>query len=287
MMEKIFYIYILTNTYNTVLYIGITNDLARRLIEHRNGEIKGFTKHYNLWKLVHVETISEAPTAIAREKQLKGWLQKKKIALIETSNPEWCDLAVEFGIAEKHADDKPHLWKTRTLGGMHLSPDPSASLRMTSQTTIQFYHLLSTSRARAVPKLMEKVLGSGARAVMLASDDATLKTMSDALWSNDPASFIPHGGVRDCQSSEQPIYLTLADENPNGAEILCVLDGSLPASVSTYSKLLDVFDGSNEDEVANARKRWAYYKEKGFALQYVKQQPGGGWKVEMTQEAAA
>lgn len=154
-------------------------------------------------------------------------------------------------------------------------------------TTIQFYHLLSTSRERAVPKLMEKALGSGAKVVMLAGSDTVLKAMSDALWSNDPAGFLPHGTGRDGHASEQPIYLTLADENPNGAEILCVLDGSLPASAPTYKKLLDVFDGGNEAEVANARSRWAHYKAAGYALQYVKQQPGGGWKVEMTQDAAA
>jgi DNA polymerase-3 subunit chi len=154
-------------------------------------------------------------------------------------------------------------------------------------TTIQFYHLLSTSRARAVPKLMEKALSSGAKVVMLAGNDTALKEMSDALWSNDPASFLPHGGARDGHSSEQPIYLTLADENPNGAEILCVLDGSLPASAASYSKLLDVFDGNNEAEVAAARQRWAHYKSQGYALQYVKQQPGGSWKIEMSQEASA
>lgn len=148
-------------------------------------------------------------------------------------------------------------------------------------TTIQFYHLLSTSRERAVPKLMEKTLQSGKRAVMLLASESMLKTMSDALWSNDPASFLPHGSARDGQASEQPIYLTLVDENPSGADILCVLDGSTPASLSTYSKVLDVFDGGNEAEVARARERWTTYKAAGYALQYIKQQPGGGWKVEM------
>ena len=154
-------------------------------------------------------------------------------------------------------------------------------------TTISFYHLLSTTRERAVPKLMEKALASGAKVVMLAGSDTMLKTLSAALWSNDPTSFFPHGSVRDGHKNEQPIYLTLTDENPNGATILCVLDGSTPASLPTYTKVLDVFDGSNEDDVAAARTRWAAYKEHGYALQYVKQQPGGSWKVEMTSEAAA
>jgi DNA polymerase-3 subunit chi len=153
-------------------------------------------------------------------------------------------------------------------------------------TTIQFYHLLSTSAARAVPKLMEKALKSGNRIVMICRSDAELKQMSDALWTADPAGFLPHGSARDGHAADQPIYLTLTEENPAGADILCVLGGTQPESASRYSKLLDVFDGGNEDEVAAARQRWAHYKAQGFALQYVKQQPGGGWKIEMTQEAA-
>lgn len=158
---------------------------------------------------------------------------------------------------------------------------------MTEKPTIQFYHLLSTSAARAVPKLMEKALQSGSRTVMILGSDTELKAMSDALWSNDPASFIPHGSAREGKAAEQLIYLTLADENPNQATILCVLDGSSPASIPTYQKVLDVFDGNDETSVTRARTRWADYKAKGFALQYVKQQPSGGWKIEMTSEAAA
>ncbi len=154
-------------------------------------------------------------------------------------------------------------------------------------TTIQFYHLLSTSRERAVPKLMQKVLASGSKAVMILDSDAALKTMSDALWSNDPASFIPHGGARDGNEALQPIYLSLTDSNPNGADILCILDGSSPASLASYTKVLDVFDGTNEAAVTAARARWAQYKTAGYALQYIKQQTGGAWKMEAESAAAA
>ncbi len=146
--------------------------------------------------------------------------------------------------------------------------------------TIQFYHLRSTSRERAVPKLMEKALATGSRVVVMANSDATLKTLSEALWTNDPASFLPHGSAREALAAEHPIILTLADENPNGADILCVLDGVSPASLTSYAKVLDVFDGSNEEDVLRARERWSAYKTAGHKLQYVKQQQGGGWKVE-------
>jgi DNA polymerase-3 subunit chi len=151
---------------------------------------------------------------------------------------------------------------------------------MTKQTTIQFYHLRSTSRERAVPKLMEKALASGARVVVMAASDSALKAMSEALWTNDADSFLPHGTVREPHAAEQPIILTVADENPNNADILCVLDGVSPASLPTYSKVLDVFDGSDDSAVAAARQRWTRYKDEGHKLQYVKQQQGGGWKIE-------
>lgn len=147
-------------------------------------------------------------------------------------------------------------------------------------TTIQFYHLLSTSRERAVPKLMQKALAAGNKVVMLLDSDAALKAMSDALWSNDPASFIPHGSPRDGNDALQPIYLSLTETNPNGADILCVCDGSSPASIAAYSKVLDVFDGTNDAAVAAARARWAQYKAAGHSLQYIKQQPGGVWRLE-------
>ena len=153
-------------------------------------------------------------------------------------------------------------------------------------TTIQFYHLRSTSRERAVPKLMEKALDSGAKVVLMAGAQPALKAMSDALWTNDPNSFIPHGFAREAHAAEQPILLTLADENSNQADILCVLDGVSPASLPSYKKVLDVFDGSDESAVTAARQRWSAYKAQGHAMQYVQQQPGGSWKVEMRVEGA-
>jgi putative endonuclease len=84
-------VYILTN-HSRTLYIGVTSNIQRRIWEHREKLIEGFTKKYNIDKLVYYELIEDMPTAIAREKQLKGWSRKKKIALIEKENPEWLDL---------------------------------------------------------------------------------------------------------------------------------------------------------------------------------------------------
>ena len=88
-----YYVYILTNSHNTVLYIGVTNDLRKRVYEHKNHLDKGsFTAQYNIEKLVYFEVSSDVKAAIEREKQLKGWNRKRKNKLIESKNPNWDDL---------------------------------------------------------------------------------------------------------------------------------------------------------------------------------------------------
>ena len=91
-MEEQYYVYILTNKSNNVLYIGVTNDLVRRIYEHKNKMIGGFTKKYNLTKLVYYEATTDVRSAIEREKQLKNWHREWKVNLIKELNPEWKDL---------------------------------------------------------------------------------------------------------------------------------------------------------------------------------------------------
>ncbi|MDA3823632.1 MAG: GIY-YIG nuclease family protein [Bacteroidales bacterium] len=89
---KNYYIYIMTNKNNKVLYTGVTNDLVKRVYEHKNKLIDGFTSKYNIIKLVYYETTNDVKSAISREKQIKGGSRKKKIDLININNPEWNDL---------------------------------------------------------------------------------------------------------------------------------------------------------------------------------------------------
>ncbi len=89
-MEQ-YYVYLMTNKSRT-LYTGITNNLERRVYEYKNKLIESFTKKYNITKLVYYEISNDVEAAIAREKQIKGWLRRKKIALIESMNPQWKDL---------------------------------------------------------------------------------------------------------------------------------------------------------------------------------------------------
>ncbi len=90
--EKQYYVYIMTNAHNTVLYTGMTNNLARRVYEHRNGSGSSFTKKYNVHKLVYYEIGNDVNAVIAREKQIKGGSRQKKIDLVNSMNPEWKDL---------------------------------------------------------------------------------------------------------------------------------------------------------------------------------------------------
>lgn len=93
--EKNCYVYIMTNRSKT-LYTGVTNDLIRRVYEHKNKMVEGFTKKYNITRLLYFEETNDIQSAIAREKQIKGWLRAKKVALIESTNPEWKDLSEEW-----------------------------------------------------------------------------------------------------------------------------------------------------------------------------------------------
>lgn len=94
-MQKQYYVYIVTNLSGT-LYIGVTNNLERRIYEHREQTTKGFTAKYNIHRLLYFELFSNVRDAIDREKQLKKWRRSKKIALINTMNPSWQDLSDEW-----------------------------------------------------------------------------------------------------------------------------------------------------------------------------------------------
>jgi putative endonuclease len=90
-----YYVYILSSRSRT-LYTGVTNNIARRVAEHRRGLVPGFTSKYRIHRLVHFEPYEHPSAAIAREKRIKGWLRAKKVALIEESNPTWDDLAARW-----------------------------------------------------------------------------------------------------------------------------------------------------------------------------------------------
>jgi putative endonuclease len=94
--DRTYYVYLLTNWNDKVMYVGMTNDLKRRMYEHKAKTVKGFTAKYNLNKLVYFEATSNVQAAIAREKEIKKWRREKKNALVVRANPEWKDLSEKF-----------------------------------------------------------------------------------------------------------------------------------------------------------------------------------------------
>jgi putative endonuclease len=95
MYDRHYFVYIMSSMSGT-LYTGVTNDLVKRVWQHKNDAIEGFTKKYQCHKLVHFEETSDIESAIMREKQIKGWARKKKEALIKTTNPHWKDLSKDW-----------------------------------------------------------------------------------------------------------------------------------------------------------------------------------------------
>ena len=93
MNEKSYYVYILTNDWGNVMYVGMTSNIERRLYEHKQELADGFTKRYHVHKLVYYEQTNDAYAAVTRERQLKGWTRKRKNELVETVNPNWEDLS--------------------------------------------------------------------------------------------------------------------------------------------------------------------------------------------------
>ncbi len=102
-MTNQYYVYIMTNKSRT-LYTGVTNDLERRVYEHKQKLVPGFTSKYDITKLVYFEVTEDVLAALAREKQIKGWLREKKIALIESVNPDWADLSAEWYFRTVHVN---------------------------------------------------------------------------------------------------------------------------------------------------------------------------------------
>ena len=145
-------------------------------------------------------------------------------------------------------------------------------------TEIGFYHLTRSPLARALPKLLEKVYASGARAVVMAGSAERVDMLDSTLWTYDPASFLPHGAARGGDAADQPIWITEEDENPNGASILVLTDGARAADVAAFERCLEMFDGNDEAAVEAARARWKAYAAEGHGLTYWRQTERGGWE---------
>jgi DNA polymerase-3 subunit chi len=144
-------------------------------------------------------------------------------------------------------------------------------------TDIQFYHL-SAPLERVLPKLLEKSLAGGFRAVVKLPSEEKAENMSALLWTYDPDSFLPHGTAKDGQSEQQPVFLTATDENPNHADLMIVTDGTEPDTGQTIKRVLDLVDGNDAEQVSKAQERQRKYAAAGHNVSCIRQTASGGWE---------
>jgi DNA polymerase-3 subunit chi len=145
-------------------------------------------------------------------------------------------------------------------------------------TEVSFYHLERQSLDQVLPKLMERVIGAGLRAVVLAGSSERVDRLNTLLWTYDDGSFLPHGCRADGNVAEHPIFLTTEEENPNGATVLAVIDGVKATYIGDFDRCLDIFNGNDEADVSDARERWKKYKADGHEVVYWQQSPQGKWE---------
>ncbi|MEX2450817.1 MAG: DNA polymerase III subunit chi [Rhodospirillales bacterium] len=145
-------------------------------------------------------------------------------------------------------------------------------------TEISFYHLQRSSLEQALPRLLEKTLEGGKRAVVMMGSTERVETLNNVLWTYQKDSWLPHGSAKDGNAEDQPVWLTAEDENPNGASFLFLTDGARSGQVASFERCFELFDGNDEGAVLSARERWKLYQEAGHAVTYWSQNERGGWE---------
>ena len=145
-------------------------------------------------------------------------------------------------------------------------------------TEISFYHLERSPLEQALPKLLEKTLSIGKRALVLASTEDRVENLAQVLWTYDPGAWLPHGTAKDGNPEDQPIWLSTEPESANKATFLFLTDGATSDWVDSFERCFELFDGRDADAVQAARGRWKAYKDAGHDLSYLQQTPQGGWE---------
>ena len=145
-------------------------------------------------------------------------------------------------------------------------------------TDIAFYHLERTTLEQALPKLLEKTLAAGKRALVLAGSEPRVEALNEALWSFDQDAWVPHGSAKDGNAERQPIWFSVTEDNLNKADFLFLTDGASTDRVGEFERCFELFDGNNPESVATARSRYKAYKDAGHELSYFQQTTSGGWQ---------
>jgi DNA polymerase-3 subunit chi len=140
---------------------------------------------------------------------------------------------------------------------------------------IGFYHLTRTGPEDALPRLLGRTLASGERAVVRAGSAERVAALDTALWLCPEPEWLPHGCAAMGHAELQPIWLTTADEAPNGARFLVLVDGATSDRLDSFARVFDLFDGNDEAQVQAARERWRAARVAGHTLTYWQQGPRG------------
>ncbi len=143
---------------------------------------------------------------------------------------------------------------------------------------VSFYHLQREPLERALPKLLDKALERGMRAVVRFESDDRMQFMNRLLWTYDQDSFLPHGTAKDGNPDVQPVFLTTGQDNPNNANLLVLVDGAVADDMEHFDRCLDLFDGNDDVTVASARERWKSVKQSGLDATYWRQSEQGRWE---------
>ncbi len=145
-------------------------------------------------------------------------------------------------------------------------------------TEVLFYHLERRRLEDALPALLEKCVERGWRTVVQSGSRERRDALNSHLWTFAEESFLPHGTADDGHAEMQPVFLTTEDDNPNGATVRFLVDRAAPGDLVSYERAVFVFDGHDEDAVADARQRWREARDAGFAVTYWKQNETGRWE---------
>lgn len=145
-------------------------------------------------------------------------------------------------------------------------------------TEVAFYQLQRAPLEAVLPRLLERTLAANRRALVLAGSAERVEALAGLLWTYRPDSWLPHGTVKDGAASDQPVWLSETDDNPNGASYLFLTDGAGTDRMADYERCFDLFDGNDEAAVAAARERWTALKAEGHALTYWQQDGRGKWE---------
>jgi DNA polymerase-3 subunit chi len=143
---------------------------------------------------------------------------------------------------------------------------------------ILFYHLTESTLEKALPALLEKSVGRGWRAVVQTGSEERRDALDQHLWLYHDRSFLPHGTDHEPHAAEQPVLLTAAQSNANGARVRFLVDGASPPSLDAYERAVFLFDGNDEAQLAAARGHWKTLKGDGHDVTYWQQTPEGRWE---------